>query len=151
MKNEGNAESGMGNGPGTRSHSPFPSSHFRFVSAFSENIALAFGALRASKMRSALTILGVVIGVSCVMAMASIVRGIQDQILRTIDAIAITQDTPMTTPRIVSADRILEARSAPKASAMFSPNAEKKRKWEMANREWDRVRGPFPISDSPFP
>src|SRR5688572_33461996 len=36
-------------------------------------------------MRSALTILGVVIGVSCVMAMASIVRGIQDQILNTLE------------------------------------------------------------------
>src|SRR5688572_31878935 len=36
-------------------------------------------------MRSALTILGVVIGVSCVMAMASIVRGIKDQILNTLE------------------------------------------------------------------
>src|SRR5438046_7777550 len=36
-------------------------------------------------MRSALTILGVVIGVSCVMAMASIVRGIQDHILNTLE------------------------------------------------------------------
>src|SRR5207247_1123152 len=42
-------------------------------------------ALRVAKMRSALTILGVVIGVSCVMAMASIVRGIQDQILNTLE------------------------------------------------------------------
>jgi putative ABC transport system permease protein len=47
-------------------------------------VSLAFGALRVAKMRSALTILGVVIGVSCVMAMASIVRGIQDQILNTL-------------------------------------------------------------------
>jgi putative ABC transport system permease protein len=49
-----------------------------------ENFTLAIGALRVAKMRSALTILGVVIGVSCVMAMASIVRGIQDQILNTL-------------------------------------------------------------------
>jgi putative ABC transport system permease protein len=60
-------------------------SRFRFFSDFGENVALAFGAIRGAKMRSALTILGVVIGVSCVMAMASIVRGIQDQILRTIE------------------------------------------------------------------
>jgi putative ABC transport system permease protein len=58
---------------------------FRFFASFGENIALAFGALRSAKMRSALTILGVVIGVSCVMAMASIVRGIQDQILNTLE------------------------------------------------------------------
>jgi putative ABC transport system permease protein len=58
---------------------------FRFFSDFGENVSLALGALRVAKMRSALTILGVVIGVSCVMAMASIVRGIQDQILSTLE------------------------------------------------------------------
>jgi putative ABC transport system permease protein len=57
----------------------------RFFTDFGENVSLAFGALRGAKMRSALTILGVVIGVSCVMAMASIVRGIQDQILNTLE------------------------------------------------------------------
>ena len=56
----------------------------QFASRVGENVALAFNALRVAKMRSALTILGVVIGVSCVMAMASIVRGIQDQILNTL-------------------------------------------------------------------
>jgi len=57
----------------------------RFFTDFGENVSLAFGALRVAKMRSALTILGVIIGVSCVMAMASIVRGIQDQILNTLE------------------------------------------------------------------
>src|SRR5687767_7304598 len=47
---------------------------------------------------------------------------------RTIDAIAITHDTPITTPRIVSAERILEPRSASNASATFSPKPVKKRK-----------------------
>src|SRR5689334_447031 len=50
-----------------------------------ENIGIAFDALRSSKMRSALTILGVVIGVSTVMSMAAIVRGIQKQIVRSIE------------------------------------------------------------------
>jgi putative ABC transport system permease protein len=50
-----------------------------------ENIGIAFDALRTSKLRSALTILGVVIGVSTVMSMAAIVRGIQRQIVRTIE------------------------------------------------------------------
>jgi putative ABC transport system permease protein len=58
---------------------------YRFFTDFGENVGLAIGALRVAKMRSALTILGVVIGVSCVMAMASIVRGIQDQILSTLE------------------------------------------------------------------
>jgi putative ABC transport system permease protein len=60
-------------------------SYFRLFLSFGENITLALGSLRAAKMRSALTILGVVIGVSCVMAMASIVRGIKDQILNTLE------------------------------------------------------------------
>lgn len=45
-----------------------------------EGVALALDTLRANKLRSALTILGVVIGVSTVMAMASIVEGIRSQI-----------------------------------------------------------------------
>src|SRR5436190_5851248 len=62
----------------------YPISYLRVFLSFGENVSLALGALRVAKMRSALTILGVVIGVSCVMAMASIVRGIQDQILNTL-------------------------------------------------------------------
>lgn len=53
--------------------------------AFSENIRIALDALRVSKLRSGLTILGVVIGVATVMAMAAIVEGIRDQIVRTIE------------------------------------------------------------------
>jgi putative ABC transport system permease protein len=49
-----------------------------------ENVEIAFDALRVSKLRSGLTILGVVIGVSTVMTMATIVQGIRDQILTTI-------------------------------------------------------------------
>ena len=50
-----------------------------------ENVAVAVTTLRTSKLRSALTILGVVIGISTVMAMATIVNGIQQQIVRTIE------------------------------------------------------------------
>ena len=55
------------------------------VDAFGENIRIAFDALRVSKLRSSLTILGVVIGVATVMAMAAIVQGIRDSIVRTIE------------------------------------------------------------------
>ncbi|MCU0648780.1 MAG: ABC transporter permease [Gemmatimonadaceae bacterium] len=50
-----------------------------------ENVGIALTALRASKARSALTILGVVIGVATVMAMAAIVQGIRAQIVQTIE------------------------------------------------------------------
>ena len=49
------------------------------------NFQIAVDTLRANKLRSSLTILGVVIGVSTVMTMAAIVQGIQDQIVRTIE------------------------------------------------------------------
>jgi putative ABC transport system permease protein len=49
------------------------------------NFQIALDTLRNNKLRSALTILGVVIGVSTVMTMAAIVQGIKDQIVRTIE------------------------------------------------------------------
>jgi len=68
-----------------------------------ENVEIAFDALRVSKLRSGLTILGVVIGVSTVMTMATIVQGIRDQILNTINVagpttfyvIKVFQTTPL--------------------------------------------------------
>jgi ABC-type antimicrobial peptide transport system permease subunit len=57
----------------------------RLLDQVRENVGIAFDALRSSKLRSALTILGVVIGVSTVMSMAAIVQGIQRQIVHTIE------------------------------------------------------------------
>ena len=51
-----------------------------------ENLLIALDALRVSKLRSGLTILGVVIGVATVMTMATIVRGVRDQILNSLAA-----------------------------------------------------------------
>jgi putative ABC transport system permease protein len=50
-----------------------------------ENVKLALGTLRTNKVRSALTVLGVVMGVATVMATAAIVQGIRDQIVRTLE------------------------------------------------------------------
>ncbi len=55
------------------------------IEALTENVRIAIDALRVSKLRSSLTILGVVIGVATVMAMAAIVQGIRDQIVHTIE------------------------------------------------------------------
>ena len=57
----------------------------RLAASLRENVAVALDTLRVSKLRSGLTILGVVIGVSTVMAMAAIVEGIRDQIVHTIE------------------------------------------------------------------
>ena len=57
----------------------------RLADSIHQNVVVALDALRVSKLRSGLTILGVVIGVATVMAMASIVQGIRDQIMRTLE------------------------------------------------------------------
>jgi putative ABC transport system permease protein len=53
--------------------------------ALRHNIGIALAAIAAARLRSALTILGVVIGVATVMTMASMVQGIRDQIVSTIE------------------------------------------------------------------
>ncbi|MDH4046073.1 MAG: ABC transporter permease [Gemmatimonadota bacterium] len=60
------------------------------LTAITEGIGIALDSIRANKLRSALTILGVVIGVSTVMAMASIVNGIRGQIINTIEVVGPT-------------------------------------------------------------
>src|SRR3954471_15555950 len=50
-----------------------------------ENVGSAIDSIASAKGRSGLTILGVVIGVSTVMAMATIVSGVRDQIVDTIE------------------------------------------------------------------
>lgn len=57
----------------------------RTATQLGQNVSIAVAAIRGSKLRSALTILGVVIGVSTVMTMASLVQGIRDQILTSIE------------------------------------------------------------------
>ena len=60
-------------------------SWFRVGDQFRENLASAMSSLASAKGRSGLTVLGVVLGVSTVMAMATIVSGIRDQIVSTIE------------------------------------------------------------------
>ena len=55
------------------------------LQALTEGWVLALDQLRSNKLRSSLTILGVAIGIATVMAMASMVQGIRDQIMNTIE------------------------------------------------------------------
>ncbi len=50
-----------------------------------EGVVMALDAMRANKLRSALTVLGVIIGVATVMTMASIVQGVRSQIFNAIE------------------------------------------------------------------
>jgi putative ABC transport system permease protein len=55
-----------------------------------EGWRIALEQLRANKLRSALTVLGVVIGIATVMAMASIVSGFREQIVNTLEVVGPT-------------------------------------------------------------
>jgi putative ABC transport system permease protein len=55
-----------------------------------ENVRVAFGALRANAMRSSLTMLGIVIGVAAVIAVVSIVQGLQHMITGQLQGVGAT-------------------------------------------------------------
>jgi len=55
------------------------------LSRVGEGVLMALDAMRANKLRSALTVLGVIIGVATVMTMASIVQGVRAQIFNAIE------------------------------------------------------------------
>src|SRR5687768_3490932 len=57
---------------------------------FFENFRVAFAALRANKMRSILTALGIIIGVAAVVAVVSIVQGLQFMISRELEGVGAT-------------------------------------------------------------
>ena len=91
-----------------------------------EGVAVAFDSLRANKLRSALTILGVVIGVTTVMAIASMVQGIRTQIFNAIDTagpsvfyiIRFFSQTPVNPDRLPYEVRIRPVVSEPDAEAI---------------------------------
>ena len=58
---------------------------FSLLRSALEGLALAVDAMRSNKLRSSLTILGVVIGVTTVMVMASLVDGVRSQIFATME------------------------------------------------------------------
>ena len=57
---------------------------------FSENFRVAFRSLRANKMRSILTTLGIIIGVAAVIAVVSIVQGLQFMITKQLQGVGAT-------------------------------------------------------------
>src|SRR5687767_3839528 len=87
------------------------------------NVAVAIDTLRANKLRSSLTILGVGIGVSTVLMMAAIVRGLKDQIVRTIEiagpttfyVIKLFSNTPVNPDQLLKCIRILPDVAEPEA------------------------------------
>src|SRR5690242_18889899 len=55
-----------------------------------ETVSVALGALRVNKLRSVLTMLGVVIGVAAVVAMVALGRGAQESVNKRISALGTT-------------------------------------------------------------
>src|SRR5437667_11165037 len=57
-----------------------------FQRGFTSNVRFALGAVLEYKLRSTLTILGIVVGVTTVMAMVAIVTGVNNNVIRSLQA-----------------------------------------------------------------
>ena len=92
-----------------------------------EGVSIAFDALRANKLRSGLTILGVVIGVTTVMAIASMVQGIRTLIFNAIETagpsvfyvVRFFSQAPLNPDRLPYEVRIRPIVSVPDAAALM--------------------------------
>lgn len=102
----------------------------RFLWNAAEGVTIAFDSLRANKLRSGLTILGVVIGVTTVMAIASLVQGIKTQIFNAISAagpnsfyiVRFFSQTPLNPERLPYEVRIRPILDEPDAEALRRAN-----------------------------
>jgi putative ABC transport system permease protein len=91
-----------------------------------EGVSIALASIRENKLRSTLTILGVVIGVTTVMAIASMVQGIRTQIFNAIETagpsvfyvVRFFSSTPLNPDRLPYAVRIRPVLSTPDAAAL---------------------------------
>jgi len=96
------------------------------LSHLAEGVSIATGAIRSNKLRSLLTILGVVIGVTTVMAIASMVQGIRTQIFNAIEVAGPTafyvmrffSQTPLNPDRLPYEVRIRPVLESSDAEAM---------------------------------
>jgi len=96
------------------------------LSHLAEGVSIAVGAIRSNKLRSLLTILGVVIGVTTVMAIASMVQGIRTQIFNAIEVAGPTafyvmrffSQTPLNPDRLPYEVRIRPVLESSDAEAM---------------------------------
>jgi putative ABC transport system permease protein len=94
--------------------------------SITEGWRIALDQLRANKLRSALTVLGVVIGIATVMAMASIVSGFREQIVNTLEVVGPTtfrilrffSQTPLNPDALPKEVRIRPALAAEEAEAI---------------------------------
>ena len=94
--------------------------------SITEGWRIALDQLRANKLRSALTVLGVVIGIATVMAMASIVSGFREQIVNTLEVVGPTtfrilrffSQTPLNPDALPREVRIRPALSPEEAEAI---------------------------------
>ena len=75
------------------------------MTTIAEGIGIAIDALRANKSRAALTILGVAIGVFVVVAMSSVVRGVNESFARDLEAAGVV-------PRPVGPARLVQGEHA---------------------------------------
>jgi putative ABC transport system permease protein len=118
-----------------------------FIPNPAEGVRVAVSAMRTNKLRSALTILGVVIGVATVMAMASIVQGVRTQVFNTMDragpsvfyVIRYMSETPLNPDRLPREVRIRPPVAPADAAAIAQiPDIQYAGMWTRVFRRFER-------------
>src|SRR6201989_3110018 len=67
-----------------------------------ESLRIALGSLRANKLRTALTLIGVVVGVAAVIAVVTIIRGLDQTVATTFSSQGSTVFTVSKRPRVIT-------------------------------------------------
>ncbi|HEX7999141.1 MAG TPA: ABC transporter permease [Pyrinomonadaceae bacterium] len=87
--------------PAPSSRRVFASSRLR-VSALWESFRVAFASLRANKMRTALTLIGIVVGVAAVIAVVTIIKGLDQTVASTFSSQGSTVFTVTKRPLVIT-------------------------------------------------
>ncbi|MEO8435070.1 MAG: ABC transporter permease [Pyrinomonadaceae bacterium] len=81
---------------------PVPPSPRRSLAALWESFRVAAGSLRANKLRTALTLVGIVVGVTAVIAVVTIIKGLDKTVATTFSSQGSTVFTVSKQPRVIT-------------------------------------------------
>jgi hypothetical protein len=76
------------------------------VAALWEAFLVAIGSLRANKLRTALTLMGIVVGVAAVIAVVTIIKGLDQTVATTFSSQGSTVFTVSKRPRVITSSKI---------------------------------------------
>src|SRR3982750_1688803 len=97
------SDAGATNGRGAPARDDAPPAGRRiFVSALLESFRVAFSSLRTNKLRAGLTLIGIIVGVSAVIAVVTIIKGLDQTVASTFSSQGSTVFSVSKRPQIIT-------------------------------------------------